>query len=98
MLCILNNVLYSISNENIYTTVPFMLGNTVDENDEHWEAFLSLWDICCLIVTFTVTHELAVKLAWLVENYLESVVDLYGESIITPKMHHLVHSPEQIEL
>lgn len=45
-----------------------------------------------------VTQNDSLHLAWLVQTYLESFKDLYGGSSITPKMHHLVHLPEQILL
>lgn len=78
--------------------LPFILGKYIQENDEHWDLFLSLWDICAVITTFKVTHELSTKLAWMVEAYLEGIVDLYGSKAITPKMHQLVHLQEQMEL
>ena len=78
--------------------LPFMLGDFIEEEDEHWECFLLFWDICSLVCAFEVTHDDSLHLAWLVQTYLESFKDLYGSSSITPKMHHLVHLPEQILL
>lgn len=78
--------------------LPFTLGHYIDENDEHWQIFLMLWDICSVITKYVVTTDLATKLAWMVEGYLEAIVDLYGRKAITPKMHHLVHLKEQMEL
>ena len=42
--------------------------------------------------------ENAAQLGCLVQIYLESFTELYGKEKITPKMHHLVHLPEQIML
>ena len=35
---------------------------------------------------YSVTENDALQLAWVVEMYLESYKDLYGDSTITPKM------------
>lgn len=78
--------------------LPFILGHYVEEAEEHWDLFLLLWDICAVITVYTVTSGLSTKLAWMVERYLEGIVDLYGSKAITPKMHHLVHLQEQMEL
>ena len=75
--------------------LPFMIGGFVDE-DDHWNCFLLLWDISTMACAYSVTENDALQLAWVVEMYLESYKDLYGDSTITPKMHHLVHLPEQI--
>ena len=73
--------------------LPFILGDFVDD-DEHRDLFLVLWDICAIITPFKVTHELSTKLTWLVEGYLEGIVDLYWENAVAPKMHQLVQQME----
>lgn len=75
-----------------------MIGSYVPSDDEHWECFLLLWDICSMVCAYEMTSEDSVHLAWLVQTYLECFTHLYGEDRITPKMHHLVHLPEQIIL
>lgn len=75
--------------------LPFIIGKYVETDNDHWECFLALWDICSIASAFEVTEDDATHLAWLVEVYLESFTSLYGESI-TPKMHYLVHLPQQI--
>ena len=78
--------------------LPLMIGDKIDKEDEHWECFLLLWDICSYTCRFEVTQEDSIHLAWIVQTYLEAFLDLYGEKSITPKLHHLVHLPEQIQL
>ena len=73
-----------------------MVGKFVEEDDEHWNTFLLLWDICSIALKFEVTASDTVKLAWMVETYLEAFVSLYGATQLTPKMPHLVHLPQQI--
>ena len=78
--------------------LPFMIGDYVPYDNKHWECFLLLWDICRMVCAYQATSDDALHLAWLVQTYLECFVYLYGHSSITPKMHHLVHLPEQIML
>ena len=75
--------------------LPFMIGNYIEPDDNHWQCFLNLWDICSLVSAFEVTEDDAVTLAWLTELYLESLKSLYDVSL-TPKLHYLVHLPQQI--
>ena len=82
----------------LMSLLPFMIGSHVPNDDEHWECFLILWDICRMVCTYQVTSNDSLYLAWLVQTYLESFTHLYGNSKITPKMHHLVHLPEQMLL
>ena len=50
-----------------------------------------------MALSFAVMDEDAGHLAWTVEAFLESFKSLYfNEASITPKMHQLVHLPEQI--
>ena len=51
-----------------------------------------------MVCSFDVTEELSVRLAWVTEAYIEGFSKLYQSGSITPKMHHLVHLPEQIML
>ena len=78
--------------------LPFMIGECIPEEDIHWECFLVLWDICAMVCAHKVTRQNSAQLGWLVKTYLESFTELYGQENITPKMHHLVHLPEQIML
>ena len=77
--------------------LPFMIGEFVDKDDSHWQCFLLLWDICCVTTAFEVTAADATHLAWMVEVYLEEFRSLYDASVI-PKLHYLVHLPQQIVL
>ena len=57
--------------------LPFMIGNYVERNDNHWECFLQLWDICSMVCAFEVRAGDAAHLAWLVQAYLEEFFILY---------------------
>ena len=75
--------------------LPLMIGKFIEQDDDHWECFLKLWDICSIACAFEVVKEEAVHLIWLTEMYLEAFKSLYSTSV-TPKMHYLVHLPQQI--
>ena len=48
----------------------------VEPDDEHWQCFLLLWDICSVASAFEVTEDDATHLAWLVEVYLDAFQSL----------------------
>ena len=31
---------------------PFVVGRLIPEDDEHWQCFLLLWDICSMVLSF----------------------------------------------
>ncbi len=77
--------------------LPYLIGKYVtDDDDEHWECFLTLWDICSVVCSFEVSNDDAFHLTWVIETYLQSMSHLYDA--FTPKMHYLVHLPEQLIL
>ena len=47
--------------------LPFMIGDKVPLDDEHWNSFLLLWDICSMVCAYEVTEDFSVHLAWVVE-------------------------------
>lgn len=97
MIIILNNHPLQIASQVMTLTrlLPFIIGEYVASDDEHWECFLLLWDISSMACAFEVSESDATHLAWLVETYLEGYKSLYETSLI-PKMHYLVHLPQQI--
>ena len=56
---------------------------------------LSLTHMVC---TFEVHPDDPACLAWLVQVYLESFTRIYPDISVTPKMHYLVHLPQQMVL
>ena len=77
--------------------LPLAIGESIPEGDEHWSCFLVFWEICKISLAFEIREEDAGHLGWLVAIFLEMFSFLYSEGVnITPKMHHLVHLPDQI--
>lgn len=75
---------------------PFIIGDFIPEGDEHWSLLLTLWDICTMATSFVVTKEDASDLAWKIEVLLETYVHLYPDSSFVPKMHYLLHLPDEM--
>ena len=84
--------LFSFTDDDTYKTSTLYNWKLCDN---HWECFLQLWDICSMVWAFEVTTGDAAHLAWLVEAYLEEFFTLYDVPMI-PRLHYLVHLPQQI--
>ena len=72
-----------------------LLGEHVPVNDEHWVCFLNLLRILTVATAFEVTEDDIAILAMLIEDNLKQFTFLYPDSI-TPKIHYLLHLPQQI--
>ena len=90
---------YTIASQmmTLMRLLPFLIGRYIKREDNHWECFLLLWNICSVTTAFEVTSDDITYLAWIVEVYLETFKYLYDVPI-TPKLHYLIHLPEQINL
>ena len=73
-----------------------MIEKFIDFDDDHWECFLMLCTICNLVCAFEATLEDSMYLAWIIKTYLESFRLTYPAVVLIPKMHYLIHLPEQI--
>ena len=74
-----------------------MVGRYIPEDDLHWKSYLDLLRILTLATAVEMTQETISLMSMLVENYLTRYNTLYPNSM-TPKLHYLVHLPEQMEL
>ena len=76
--------------------LPLMVGDRVPEDDVHWKCFIDLLRILTLSTAVEVTHDSVDVLETLIEDYLGVFNSIYPNSI-TPKMHYLLHLPQQIK-
>jgi len=96
MLCSLHVFLYTaLQMITLVWLLPFMIECHIPQSDENWECFLLLRDICNTTSAFEVTESDVLKLAWMVETYLESYPTLHTTAL-TPKFHCLLHLPNQM--
>ena len=76
--------------------LPFLIGDKIDQNDPHWECFLLLRKIVDIVLSPVVSKDISASLGLLIREHHIQFVNLYGSSSYIPKMHFLVHYPEQI--
>lgn len=75
--------------------LPLMVGKYIPNDDPDWVCYLELLMILVLSTAVEVTQETISDLKLIVESYLFHYNKLYPSSM-TPKMHYLLHLPEQI--
>lgn len=75
--------------------LPLMVGQHIPEDDNHWMCFVNLLRILTISTAVEVTEDAVATLNLLIEDYLQQFNTLYVNSI-TPKMHYLLHLPDQI--
>ena len=75
--------------------LPLMIGQQVPDGDSHWLCFMELLMILVMSTAVEVTEDTAYGLTVIIESYLIHFNKLYPDSM-TPKMHYLLHLPEQM--
>lgn len=76
--------------------LPIMVGDLVPEDDNHWQCYIDLLRIMSIVTAVEVTENSINILTMLIECYLSTFNALFPDSI-TPKMHYLLHLPDQIK-
>ena len=71
--------------------LPFVIGGSVNIDDEHWSNFLLLLEIADLLLAPQVTEEETAHLKIIIEEHHLQFVQLYPSSSVTPKIHSLIH-------
>ncbi len=93
-----NRSLRSSSSQMLLLTriLPFLIGNEIQEGDEHWNCFLLLRKIMDIVLCPKVLLGMCSSLKLLIGEHHRLFVALYGADKYIPKMHFLLHYPEQI--
>ena len=81
---------------NLAIHLPLMIGDTVPLDDEKWECFLLSLDILHLCTTRIATTGHAGIMEALIHEHHTAFVRCYPRASIIPKMHYMVHLPQQI--
>ena len=76
--------------------LPLMIGSEVPSESELWECFLLLPDILQLCMARVSSYSQAAYLKALIYDYHILFVRCYPNVSVTPKMHYMVHFPQQI--
>ena len=74
-----------------------MIGDKVPEKSEHWMCFILLRKILDIVLCPVVSENLCSSLKILINEHHSKFVQLYGVSSYIPKMHFLLHYPDQIK-
>ena len=75
--------------------LPLMVGIRVPDDDQHWVCYQLLLGILVLATSFEITDDTIALLTKLVQDYLVIFNRIYPHSIV-PKLHYMLHLPEQM--
>lgn len=81
---------------NLAINFPLIIGDHVPVEDAKWECFLYLLDIVQLCTAHMCSQSVAGYLEALVHDHHSQFVRCYPDSSVTPKMHYMVHFPQQL--
>ena len=73
-----------------------MLGDLVDEDLKNWHCFLKLWNIVQICMAPAIQKDDVAYLRILIEEHHWLFKELYPNASIIPKMHFLIHVPDDI--
>ena len=76
--------------------LPFLIANDIPESDDNWRCYLMLLKIIDICLATVVSPDLCAVLKVLIEEHHLLFTQLYPEWIVIPKMHYMLHYPEQI--
>ena len=76
--------------------LPILLGDLVPRDDSNWQCFSKLLNICEMCVSPEISTDTVAYLEILIEEHHEQFSRLYQNQSIIPKMHFMVHFPQQI--
>ena len=81
----------------MFRNLPLMIGSKIPENDQCWSCFLLLRKIFDLVMCPVVPHGTCAILKSLTVEHHSLYLSLYGPGEFIPKMHFLLHYPDQME-
>ena len=76
--------------------LPFLVADKVPENDMHFECFLKLLTILKIVMSPYIYNGIPSYLRVLIEEHHSMFVTLYPNESFIPKLHYIVHYPQQI--
>lgn len=76
--------------------LPFIIGPKIPRHDPNWHNTLRMIQICIFGTSSYCARETSSLLSLQIAQYLSEVKSLYPKSSFTPKMHYLVHLPQQM--
>ncbi|XP_028419163.1 uncharacterized protein LOC114544868, partial [Dendronephthya gigantea] len=80
----------------LFRFLPIMIGDKVDEQLENWHCLLKLWNIVQICTSPGITKADAAYLKVMINDHHKMFKNLYPNASIIPKMHYLIHIPDEI--
>ena len=74
--------------------LPFIIGPKIPEDDLHWKCFLLLRNIIDIVLCPVASESISASLKLVINEHHSLFMSLHSKCI--PKMHFLVHYPEQL--
>lgn len=76
--------------------LPLLVGDRVPTDNPYWECYNLLLRVCDVCTSSSLTVDSAAYLEHLIEEHHTKFKSLYPNASIIPKMHFMVHYPQQI--
>lgn len=83
--------------KTLVSVLPHLLEDLVNEKNEYWLNFVKLIHISHLCLSPVATHSTVITLRILIASHNTEFIRLYQNASVTPKMHYMVHFPDQID-
>lgn len=71
--------------------LPFIIGDKIPIDNDHWTCFLCLRKILDLVLSLIVLKNYVSSLKVLIIEHQSKFLELYGSGFYTPKIHFLMH-------
>ena len=82
---------------NLAINLPLIIGHKVPEDHEYWETFLLLLEIVKISTSKVLLPGFASVLKTLIADHHQMFQHCYPNASMTPKMHYMVHFPQQLK-
>lgn len=76
--------------------LPFLIGDKIPEDNENWLCFLLLRKIVDIVLSPILNEDICISLKRFIEEHHKKFIVLYGSEAFIPKLHFMLHYPEQI--
>ena len=86
------------SMKNLVTLLPYMIASKIPVGDPNWKNFLCLLQITILCLSSIISQRTTESLKYNIAQYITRFMILYPAETFTPKLHYLIHFPDQIRL
>ena len=81
---------------NFAIVLSLIIGHLIPEDDPHWECYLLLLQIIQYCTAKVTSPSPCTYLASLIDQHHQTFVECYPGVNILPKMHYIIHFPNQI--